>query len=96
MLSVGDPRVFYLLIVDFEKTNYKISRDLLILLMVQKSDGHQLRPGEYPMFHRVSKIKGGAEFLPSTVCLCWFQIPSILDFIINAAFPPWLRTTEKG
>ncbi len=27
--------------------------------MVQESGDHQLRPGEYPIFYRVSKIAGG-------------------------------------
>ena len=38
-----------------------------LLLMVQKSGGHQLRLVVYPIIYRIVYIPGGAGFLPSTV-----------------------------
>ena len=40
-----------------------------ILLMVQKSCGHQWRLVVYPMIYKVLYIPGGARFIPSTVCI---------------------------
>ena len=50
---------------------------MLVLLMVQKSCGHQLSLVVYPIIYRVLYIPGGAGFLPSTVvcldsiCVLW-------------------------
>ena len=56
-----------------QKTKHRrLTSQLVVPLMVQKSGDHQLRLVVYPIIYRVSYIPGGAGFLRSTVLLKFF------------------------